>query len=81
MSSHETLPAHDADSDEATTRELDRMLWAAPPTGFVPHCRMDSRLAPVTPVWIDHRLEHAGPSTMLVNLTADPPPFFSRHVR
>jgi len=67
--------------DEATTDKLDRVLWAAPPTGFVPHCRMDSRLAPVTPVWIDHRLEHSGPAAMLVNLTADPPPFFSRFER
>ena len=67
--------------DEATTDKLDRLLWAAPPTGFVPHCRMDSRLASVTPVWIDHRLEHAGPAAILVNLCAEAPPFFSRFER
>lgn len=67
--------------DEATTEWLDRALWAAPPTGFVPHCRMDSPLASVTSIWIDHRLEHAGPAAMLVNLTAEPPPFFSRFER
>ena len=52
-----------------------------PATGFLPHCRMDSPLARETPVWIDHRLEHAGPAAVLVNLHAAPPPFFSRFER
>ncbi len=67
--------------DEATTDKLDRLLWIAPATGFLPHCRMDSPLAAATPVWIDHRLEHAGAATLLVNLHAEPPPFFSRFER
>ena len=67
--------------DAATTDKLDRLLWVAPATGFLPHCRMDSPLAGDTPVWIDHRLEHAGPATVLVNLHAEPPPFFSRFAR
>jgi len=67
--------------DAATTDKLDRLLWVAPATGFLPHCRMDSPLAGDTPVWIDHRLEHAGPATVLVNLHAEPPPFFSRFER
>lgn len=67
--------------DAATTDQVDRALWTASPTSFLPHCRMDSPLAPVTPVWIDHRLEHAGPAHVLVNLTADPPSFFSRFER
>ncbi len=53
--------------DAATTDALDRLLWTAPATGFLPHCRMDSPLAGETPVWIDHRLEHAGPAAVLVN--------------
>ncbi len=67
--------------DAATTDALDRLLWTAPATGFLPHCRMDSPLAVETPVWIDHRLEHAGPAAVLVNLRAEPPPFFSRFER
>jgi DNA polymerase-3 subunit chi len=67
--------------DAATTDALDRLLWLQPPIGFVPHCRADSRLAAETPVWIDHALEHQGPATVLINLHAAPPPFFSRFER
>lgn len=67
--------------DAAATDAFDRMLWTAPATGFLPHCRMDSPLAGETPVWVDHRLEHAGPAAVLVNLHAEPPPFFSRFER
>jgi DNA polymerase-3 subunit chi len=67
--------------DPATTDALDRLLWTAPATGFLPHCRIDSPVAGQTPVWIDHRLEHSGPAAVLVNLHAEPPPFFSRFER
>ena len=67
--------------DPATTDALDRLLWVAPATGFLPHCRIDSPVAGQTPVWIDHRLEHSGPAAVLVNLHAGPPPFFSRFER
>jgi DNA polymerase III subunit chi len=67
--------------DAATTDALDRLLWVAPATGFLPHCRIDSPVAGRTPVWIDHRLEHSGPAAVLVNLHAEPPPFFSRFER
>jgi DNA polymerase III subunit chi len=67
--------------DPATTDALDRLLWVAPATGFLPHCRIDSPVAGQTPVWIDHRLEHNGPAAVLVNLHAEPPPFFSRFER
>ena len=67
--------------DAATSDALDRLLWMNPATGFLPHCRMDSPLAPETPVWIDHRLEHSGPAAVLVNLHPEPPPFFSRFER
>jgi DNA polymerase-3 subunit chi len=67
--------------DAATTDALDRLIWMSPPTGFLPHCRMDSPLASDTPVWIDHRLEHSGPAAVLVNLHPEPPPFFSRFER
>ncbi len=67
--------------DAATTDALDRLLWTTPATGFVPHCRMDAGVAPHTPAWIDHLLEHSGPAAVLVNLCAEPPPFFSRFER
>ncbi len=68
-------------ADAAATETLDRRLWLEPATGFLPHCRLDSPLAPETPILIDHALEHDGPSAVLVNLGASPPPFFSRFER
>jgi DNA polymerase III subunit chi len=68
-------------ADAAATDALDRRLWLEPATGFLPHCRLDSPLAAETPILIGHALEHDGPATVLVNLTATPPPFFSRFER
>ena len=67
--------------DSATTDALDRLLWAQPATGFLPHCRVCDPLASQTPVWIDHALEHQGPAAVLINLHDSPPPFFSRFER
>jgi DNA polymerase III subunit chi len=67
--------------DRATTEALDRLLWVQPPLSFLPHCRMDSAVAAETPIWIDDALEHSGPAAVLVNLSAEPAPFFSRFER
>lgn len=68
-------------ADAAATEHLDRLLWSVPSTGFVPHCRGDDRLAPVTPVIIDHRAEPLVHDQVLVNLCDALPPFFSRFHR
>ena len=67
--------------DAATTDALDRMLWLQPATAFVPHCRLDSALASETPVIVDHALTHDGGANVLINLTQEPPPFFTRFER
>ena len=67
--------------DAVATEELDRRLWLAPATGFLPHCRLDSRLAADTPIIVDHALEHSGPAEVLINLQPTPPPFFARFAR
>ncbi len=67
--------------DASTTDALDRRLWVEPPISFLPHCRIDSRLAAQTAVWIDHALEHRGRASVLINLNSAPPPFFSRFER
>jgi DNA polymerase-3 subunit chi len=67
--------------DRATTDALDRLLWIQPALSFLPHCRMDSAVAPETPIWIDEALEHNGPAAVLVNLHREPAPFFSRFER
>ena len=54
--------------DAESTEALDRMLWIQPAIGFLPHCRIGSRLAAETPIWIDHLLEHQGPAAVLINL-------------
>lgn len=71
--------------DAATTDALDRSLWLKPPIAFLPHCRLGNALARETPIWIDHLLEHPGDqhgrASVLINLHAEPPPFFSRFER
>jgi DNA polymerase-3 subunit chi len=67
--------------DAETTVALDELMWKQPATGFLPHCRLASPLAPDTPILVDHVLEHEGPVAVLVNLHADPPPFFARFER
>jgi DNA polymerase-3 subunit chi len=67
--------------DPATTDALDRALWLRPPTAFLPHCRVDNRLASETPIWVDHRDDHPGPAGVLINLQSSPPSFFSRFER
>ena len=68
-------------ADARMSDKLSRMLWSVPSTGFVPHCRCDHRLAPVTPVIVDHLSEPLIHDQMLVNLCDETPPFFSRFQR
>lgn len=67
--------------DEEATARLDRLLWATPATGFVPHVRAGDPLASVTPLIVDHAAEPLPHDQVLVNLRADWPPFFSRFQR
>jgi DNA polymerase III subunit chi len=67
--------------DAAATDALDRLLWIHSAISFLPHCRVDHRLAAETPIWVDHSLEHQGPAAVLINLHPSPPPFFSRFER
>lgn len=67
--------------DARATEALDRLLWTAPATGFLPHCRLASPVAAETPIIVDHVAEHEGPAAVLVNLCANPPAFFSRFER
>ncbi len=67
--------------DAGATTALDRLLWTTPALAFLPHCRMDSPLAPETPIWVDERPSHDGPAAVLVNLQREPPSFFSRFER
>ena len=68
-------------ADPASTDQMSRLIWSAPPTGFVPHCRSNDRLAPVTPVIVDHLAEPLLHDQVLINLCDDTPAFFSRFKR
>jgi len=68
-----------ADADSA--RQVDKLLWTTPATGFVPHCTPSDALAAVTPVIIDHESREPAHDQVLVNLTAERPAFFARFER
>ncbi len=63
------------------TDRLSRLLWSTPSTGFTPHCRAAERLAPVTPVIVDHSTEPVIHEDVLINLCDETPAFFSRFHR
>jgi DNA polymerase-3 subunit chi len=67
--------------DAVETKRLSKLIWSAPSTGFVPHCRSSDRLAPVTPVIVDHVAEPLVHDQVLVNLCTQTPAFFSRFQR
>lgn len=67
--------------DPDTTDRLDRLLWAHPATGFLPHVRARHRLAAVTPVIVDHDMTGYDGDELLMNLRMDTPDVFSRFQR
>ena len=67
--------------DADTARNVDRMLWTAPATAFVPHCAPRDALAPVTPVIIDHEGGEPPHDQVLLNLTPGRPAHFARFER
>lgn len=67
--------------DTETAARLDRMLWTVPATGFLPHCRSDDRLAPITPILIDTTGDTPAHDEFLINLRPERPADFSRFQR
>jgi len=67
--------------DRDMASRLDKLLWTASATGFIPHCRPDDRLAPVTPVLIDTDGKAEGHDEVLINLHSEWPASFSRFQR
>ena len=71
-----SLLAYAPDSEVAS--QLDRQLWIAPPTGFLPHVRNTSPLASETPAVITDELESLPHNERLFNLSEEIPSAFSR---
>jgi DNA polymerase-3 subunit chi len=64
-----------------TTEKVSRMLWTAPSIGFYPHCRAADKLAPVTPIIVDHMSDPIVHDEVLINLRDETPAMFSRFRR
>lgn len=68
-----------------TAQKIDRLLWTSQAVSFIPHCYAHDPLAAATPVLIaagEEPLQAAAASCeVLLNLSADTPPFFERHER
>ena len=67
-------------------QRIDRLLWTAQAVSFIPHCATHEALAAETPVLVasDEQAARSSPATaceVLLNLSADCPPFFERHGR
>ena len=60
---------------------VDRLLWALPPTSFVPHCRARAPIAPETPILLTERAEDPPHDDVLINLAPHWPSSFARFRR
>lgn len=67
--------------DADATERVDKLLWSQPAIGFLPHCSSQHRLAPVTPIILDHATEPVVHEQVLINLCDACPPLFSRFER
>jgi DNA polymerase-3 subunit chi len=63
---------------EERSKELDRLLWTTPATGFTPHCKSDESLAAETPILLASGLDNPPHDGCLLNLSDEIPPGFSR---
>lgn len=63
------------------TDRLSRMLWSTPAIAFNPHCRSADRLAPITPIIVDHAAAPVVHEEVLINLCDETPANFSRYDR
>ncbi len=67
--------------DTRIADQLDNLLWTFSSTAFIPHCRVEDKLAFETPVTISQNEEPPPHDNVLINLHDKHPPFFSRFLR
>lgn len=69
-------------STEEQARKLDQLLWTLQPESFIPHALVNDAAAPThCPInisWGDNPGQH---DDILINLSAEVPPFYSRFQR
>jgi DNA polymerase III subunit chi len=67
--------------DADAAQRIDRLLWSAPATAFIPHCASTDALAGSTPVIVDFRANEPLHDELLLNLRPEWPPHFARFER
>lgn len=67
--------------DPTVADAIDRLLWTAPPLGFVPHCRDTDALAIETPVLIGSDVGALRSADVMINLDPGQPAAFARFER
>lgn len=67
--------------DPTVADAIDRLLWTAPPLGFVPHCRDTDALAQETPVLIGANADALRTADVMINLDREQPVAFARFER
>ena len=68
-------------NDRAVLADFDRALWTFQSTRFIPHCFVESRVAPETPVILATSGEALPHHDVLLNLSNEWPPFFATFER
>jgi DNA polymerase-3 subunit chi len=63
------------------TDKMSRMLWTASAVAFNPHCSSTDKLAPITPIIVDHATAPVVHEEVLINLCNETPSYFSRFQR
>jgi DNA polymerase-3 subunit chi len=64
-----------------SAQSMDRLLWTFRATSFIPHCFGHDKLAGSTPIVISRDGAQPGHDEVMVNLSPDCPPTFSRFRR
>ena len=64
--------------DKGQLERLDQLLWTRFPHSFLPHCHINSPLAPETPVLLSNSLQNIPQGERLLNLSDELPEGFSR---
>lgn len=67
--------------DQPVAEKLDRLLWTQSSLSFLPHCRDTDKLAKETPIHIGTSADRLGSPDILINLSQETPPQFSRFSR
>ena len=67
--------------DTAFVDRLDKLLWTFSPTSFIPHSRVNDKLANMTPVVLGHEIAEITHHDVLLNLHDQHPPSFDRFNR